>query len=321
MHIEPLAFAWMAMAAPGPAAAGAEEPVRAQANLASYLSDDDYPAEAIRKGEQGLVAFRLEVSASGAVSGCTVELSSGSALLDASTCNILSERARFTPARDGSGRAVADSVTGRIRWALPEAGGPPLGTSLRGVTNVWEVTADGRERSCRTELGFEAGERINMPRCNALNVKFVRAAAAYLQARPEEILTVRLENRWLLDPVLPFPAPPVHRGQLLARGEGDYRLNEDLSVRDCVEGRFSARFSWRTAPCFRKGFAEQVPADTRSLRMEVQWVVSRGPDTERPSVLPSFVSADGKFVVPVEARRRDEKEGGADPLGEGPHQP
>jgi TonB family protein len=304
-------------------ALSATQPSKATANLATYFSPDDYPVEALRKGEQGFVAFRLDVSAEGAVSDCSVEQSSGSPSLDAATCRILSERARFTPARSSAGKTVADSVSGRIRWALPNPppGTPPLQTAMRGIINVWEVTAGGRQRSCRSELVFEGGERVNVDRCIDLDLKFVAAAAAHLNARTEEVLTIRLENRWLLDPMIPFAAAPEHRGEMLARAEGDYRLNDDLTVRDCVEGRFSARFNWRPAPCFRKSFAEQVPAATRGLRMEVQWVVSRGPDTERPAKMPTFVSADGRMVVPLEMRPRTETQGGANPLGEGPHQP
>lgn len=296
---------------------------RAEANLASYFSDVDYPAEAIRAGEQGLVAFRLQVAADGAVTTCTVEKSSGSASLDAATCRIMSERARFTPARDANGQATTDSFTGRIRWRLPEqpSEGPPLQTALRANTNVWEVTAAGRLRSCRRELRFKLGEQINLPECNPLDPKFVAAAAAYLEARPEEILTIRLENRWLIDPVAPFRPTPAYLGQVLARAEGDYRLNPDQTKQTCVEGRFSALLDWRPAPCFRESFAEQIPADARTVRMEVQWVVSRGPDTQRPAVMPSFVLPDGQTAFPITIRPRGEKKTGVGPLGESPHRP
>ena len=87
-----------------------EKPTRARANLASYISDADYPAAAIRNGEQGIVGFRLEIAPDGRVSDCRILKSSNSAALDEATCRIMLSRARFTPARDGSGRAVSDSV-------------------------------------------------------------------------------------------------------------------------------------------------------------------------------------------------------------------
>jgi protein TonB len=96
------------------------EPAKARANLASYVSDADYPPSAIRAEEQGTTGFRLEVGADGRVSACTVTSSSGSSALDAATCRIMKSRARFTPARDNTGAATRDSVSSRIRWVLPQ---------------------------------------------------------------------------------------------------------------------------------------------------------------------------------------------------------
>jgi protein TonB len=96
------------------------EPARARANLASYASDADYPASAIRAEEQGTTGFRLNVGPDGRVTACTVTSSSGSSALDQTTCRIMRARARFTPARDDHGQPTSDSVAGRIRWVLPD---------------------------------------------------------------------------------------------------------------------------------------------------------------------------------------------------------
>jgi|GEM_PF-1157918 len=106
------------------------EPARARANLASLFSDDDYPSEAVREREQGTVGFRLEVGADGQVADCTITSSSGHATLDSTTCRLLTERARFTPARDPQGRPTTDSVVGRITWRLPEEELTPFKPSL-----------------------------------------------------------------------------------------------------------------------------------------------------------------------------------------------
>ena len=95
-------------------------PVRAKANLASLFSDEDYPAEAARKREEGTVGFRLQVGPDGMVAVCTITSSSGHLSLDSTTCRLLTERARFSPARDRRGRPRGDSVVGRITWRLPE---------------------------------------------------------------------------------------------------------------------------------------------------------------------------------------------------------
>jgi protein TonB len=95
------------------------QPARARSNLASYFSDADYPASAQRNEEQGTTAVSLSIGPDGRVTGCTVTASSGSATLDAATCNILRRRARFTPATDSTGAATGDTTTTRIRWVLP----------------------------------------------------------------------------------------------------------------------------------------------------------------------------------------------------------
>jgi TonB family protein len=93
---------------------------RARAALASYVADGDYPLQAMRKGEQGTVGFELDVSPQGRVVACRILESSGSRLLDVRTCQIMFVRARFTPGSDAAGHPAPDTVTGRIRWVLPE---------------------------------------------------------------------------------------------------------------------------------------------------------------------------------------------------------
>ncbi len=104
---------------PPPPAPVKVQPANARANLASYITDDDYPQDAIRNEQQGTTGFRLDVGPDGRVTNCQVTSSSGSSSLDNTTCRLLRSRARFTPASDSSGAKTADSVTGRIRWQLP----------------------------------------------------------------------------------------------------------------------------------------------------------------------------------------------------------
>jgi protein TonB len=106
--------------APAPASQTPASSARAKANLASYLSDADYPPDAIRAEEQGTVSFRLFINAEGRVDRCEVTGSSGSASLDAATCRIMTARPRFEPARDEAGHPTTDVVSSRIRWVLPE---------------------------------------------------------------------------------------------------------------------------------------------------------------------------------------------------------
>ena len=105
--------------APAPPAAKTVEPARAKANLASYVSDEDYPSNAVRNEEQGTTRFRLAVGPDGKVKECTVTSSSGSSALDSTTCKLMRQRARFTPAKNNRGEPTSDTVSNAIRWVLP----------------------------------------------------------------------------------------------------------------------------------------------------------------------------------------------------------
>lgn len=94
------------------------QPAAARANLASLVSDSDYPASALRNEEQGTTGFRLTVGPDGRVQNCVVTSSSGSSALDAATCRIMRSRARFTPARNNLGENVVDTVNSRIQWRI-----------------------------------------------------------------------------------------------------------------------------------------------------------------------------------------------------------
>lgn len=107
-----------------PAPADAEssalsQPVRATTTLPSLFTDADYPVAAIRAREQGSVDFQLLVNARGRVTACNILRSSGSALLDATTCRLVQKRGRFIPARDKKGRPAPDTIAGRVNWRLP----------------------------------------------------------------------------------------------------------------------------------------------------------------------------------------------------------
>jgi protein TonB len=95
------------------------KPARAKANLASYVSDADYPSNAVRNEEQGTTRFRLAVGPDGKVKECTVTGSSGSSTLDSTTCKLMKQRAKFSPARNNRGELTGDTVASAIRWVLP----------------------------------------------------------------------------------------------------------------------------------------------------------------------------------------------------------
>jgi protein TonB len=88
-------------------------------NPQSWVTDDDYPAAALRSGDHGTTGVRLAVGADGRVTDCEVTSSSGSSSLDSTACSLLRRRARFSPATDGTGAAVSGSWSSRFTWKLP----------------------------------------------------------------------------------------------------------------------------------------------------------------------------------------------------------
>lgn len=156
---------------PPPPRSGRMEPARARANLASLISNEDYPGEALRNDEQGTVGFRLHVGPDGRVAGCDVTSSSGSASLDSTTCRILTARARFSPARDRRGRPTTDTVSARIVWRIEASQAFPVAAmafveSMR-ATPAGEVTC----------TDFVNGQAAQGPPCSPDLARRMGAAA------------------------------------------------------------------------------------------------------------------------------------------------
>jgi protein TonB len=114
---------------------------------ASWFGADDYPPAAVRASEEGAVRFTLDISDTGAVTGCRVVESSGFSDLDSQTCSLAMQRAKFRPATDNHGKPIRSDFTQRTRWVMPhpqeEMADSPFGAFL-GSMNV--VTANARVR-------------------------------------------------------------------------------------------------------------------------------------------------------------------------------
>jgi protein TonB len=91
-------------------------------SVASLLSFEDYPAEAVRNNWQGDVSVKLNITKDGRVRACRIVQSSGYPVLDLKTCEVMLLRARFTPARNIFGQPVEDVFQAPlIRWRLQQA--------------------------------------------------------------------------------------------------------------------------------------------------------------------------------------------------------
>jgi TonB family protein len=87
-------------------------------DLSKVFSGDDYPAIALVEGEMGSTAFVLLIDEQGKVADCTVTEPSGVASLDAQSCAIVKERAKFRPAIGLDGKPSKSSYSQRITWRL-----------------------------------------------------------------------------------------------------------------------------------------------------------------------------------------------------------
>jgi periplasmic protein TonB len=84
------------------------------------IRDSDYPPEAGTAGVGGVVEVRYRVDVDGWARGCTIERTSGSAVLDATTCRLIEERFRFRPSRDDRGRPVPSWIVQKHEWVIED---------------------------------------------------------------------------------------------------------------------------------------------------------------------------------------------------------
>jgi hypothetical protein len=83
-----------------------------------YFSPSDYPSQALRQSDSGISKIMMMIDETGALKDCMVEETSGVATLDAMTCAILQQRAKFEPALDLAGKPARSVLTTRVNWRI-----------------------------------------------------------------------------------------------------------------------------------------------------------------------------------------------------------
>lgn len=196
---------------------------QARAALPALIGDTDYPASALRAGEQGTVRFTLEVGPYGRVTNCTVTESSGSAALDAATCRLMRTRARFTPARDSAGNPTGDSHDGRITWRIEPAYNRPFAPMLM----VEEMRSDAAGAlSCSSSFNTRPPE----PKpCEAAQTGAQLAALARSQRMPMALSTVMTLTPQGMAPL----ADRAARGDLYRSADATLTIAADGSIFQC----------------------------------------------------------------------------------------
>jgi protein TonB len=101
-----------------PAPPAVAVPLSPRGSPQSWVTNDDYPPSAQRDGVEGSTGVRVQVGPDGRVTACAVTSSSGSTILDDTACRLVTRRARFNPAKEAGGSAIASSWAGRFRWQI-----------------------------------------------------------------------------------------------------------------------------------------------------------------------------------------------------------
>ena len=175
--------------------------------LANYVSEDDYPAAAIRSGAQGIVYFRLSVAPDGRVQGCAVTRSSGYDLLDSTTCRLMVRRVRFTPAIDPQGRPRVGEHEGYIEWRLPEPPLPqtPLPEPAVAALDLWSRCTWGEAaRLALTTPNPAAVAERAIGACTDLEATAARELAASPDTRANAARILKTRKRDFLTMLTPY---------------------------------------------------------------------------------------------------------------------
>lgn len=104
-----------------------------QARLKKYnvIQPADYPIAAWQADETGLIAYTVEVSAEGKPVSCAVIDGADLALLAATTCPLIMERAEFTPAENDMGDPIASTYEGVHNWRKREPKLPQMALTFQ----------------------------------------------------------------------------------------------------------------------------------------------------------------------------------------------
>jgi TonB family protein len=94
------------------------KPPSRENGLRGLFTEADYPEVAVKGGRMGRAHVRLRINDAGAITECSIVRSSGSAELDAATCKVLNERAKFEPALDVDGKPTRGIYVTAVHWML-----------------------------------------------------------------------------------------------------------------------------------------------------------------------------------------------------------
>lgn len=272
-----LSTLWMLAAAP-------PHPVRVPPGgtpphrIAGSISDEDYPAAAAGAEEQGTVRVELDIGAGGEVAGCRVAATSGSAVLDATTCLLIRQRFRFAPARDRRGRAVASRFSQSVAWRLPKDDPEDLAAALTPPFGPWELRITAVQDDLGTRCAVEENGappllvEISCPR------QFRVPAAELAGNAQARIVVTRLTPEGGT-----VTRRPV-RGTLVGRMASDLEVRPDGTIGACRDAEVAGpRVPQLPSLCSHTDASQQFARDpegrTRRGRVEMEFYRTGVPET------------------------------------------
>ena len=109
----------------------------------SIIGQTDYPAASWVADERGRTEYAITVSAEGKPLACKVTQSSGHKRLDATTCDLMMQRAEFRPAYAAQDEPVEGTYNGSHNWYKREPGFDTVVLEFQ-----YDITKDGSVENC-----------------------------------------------------------------------------------------------------------------------------------------------------------------------------
>ena len=94
-------------------------PVKPLKSPGEWIVSSDYPLQMLFAGQPALVSFRLSVGADGVPTACHIQATTRLKSFDDAVCKSVMRRARFSPALDAEGQAIASYYQNNVRFQIP----------------------------------------------------------------------------------------------------------------------------------------------------------------------------------------------------------
>lgn len=90
-----------------------------QQTPARWIVSSDYPMKMLTSGQPAVVEFRLSIGTNGVPTACHIQSTTRPKEFDDAVCKSVMRRARFDPALDATGTAIASYYRSTVRFQIP----------------------------------------------------------------------------------------------------------------------------------------------------------------------------------------------------------